>query len=300
MTQDVRDKSVLSHEDILRLNFIRVPGVYFYRRHYRAGLRSHIMEVIKPEDLIKERNGVSHGGLKWFPRSKPFRMLRIFRSHFYSFKEAEAEMERVKIMVHYLGKGMMAMSQEFIVDYRENALMDFLLCGLQEYVEGEVLDPWGHLGEENLLISLRRMLSDTLENLKLDTGMWMNTLRKNFGRFCNAVKRMVSETGFIPDLAGVGNLLISERGDVKLVDINNISRVNFNSEVDLDDKGYPVCDKSIQALWMLEKKLLGRDVMGSDHIYKVFLDPGRMRDVEIFEKEFHRLTAYGSSYPVNV
>lgn len=297
MLIDVRNKAALTHRDILGLNFIRAPGFYFYRRHYRAGLRSHILEVIKPEDILKERSGVLRDGLRWYPRSKPFRMLRIFRRHFNSFEEAETEMERVKIVTHYLGKGMMALSQEFIVDYRNRGISDFLLCGLQDYVDGEILDPWGHLDKVDLVVLLRRMLPEPLEKLEMDTEIWTAMLKKNFRRFCDAVKRMVLEAEYIPDLAGIGNLLISIKGDLKLVDINNISKVNFDSKVHLDDKGYPVCDKSIQALSMMEEKLLGRDVKKADTFYRKFLDPARIKDVEIIENEFHSRVDCGSSYP---
>jgi hypothetical protein len=33
MQEDVRDKLSLNQEDVLKLNFIREPGVYIYRRH---------------------------------------------------------------------------------------------------------------------------------------------------------------------------------------------------------------------------------------------------------------------------
>ena len=56
MQEDIRDRPHLNHDDIVGLNFIRNPGFYFYRRHYRAGLRSHIMEVLNPEFLQKEKD----------------------------------------------------------------------------------------------------------------------------------------------------------------------------------------------------------------------------------------------------
>ena len=51
MEEGIRDKRQLTHEDILGLNFVRHPGIYAYRRHYGVGLRSHIMKVLKPEDV---------------------------------------------------------------------------------------------------------------------------------------------------------------------------------------------------------------------------------------------------------
>ena len=299
MVEDIRQKAVLTHEDILNLNFIRSPGGHFFRRHYRVGLRSHILEVIKIEDLVKEREGISLDGFRWFPRSKPFRMLRIFRTRFDNFRAAEAEMERVKLISHYLGKSRMAVSQEFVVDYRTDDLTDLLLCGLQEYVEGEILDPWSSLNEKSLLILLKRMTSDPHERPEIDAEKWINRLRINLQSFCDAVKKMIVEAGYIPDLAGVGNLMISCKGDIKLVDINNISEVHFDPEVYLDDKGYPVCDKSIQALARLERKPIGRDAVQSDTLYKHFLNPIRIKTVEFLEREFHSLAAYKSSYPAS-
>ena len=299
MVEDIRQKTVLTHEDILDLNFIRSSGDYFFRRHYRVGLRSHILEVIKIEDLAKEREGIYNNRFRWFPRSTPFRMLRIFRTRFDSFREAEAEMERVKLTSHYLGKSRIAVSQEFVVDYRIDNSTDLLLCGLQEYVEGEILDPWSSLDEKSLLILLKRMTSDPPERQEIDAEKWIDRLRTNLKGFCDAIKKMIMETGYIPDLAGVGNLMISWKGDIKLVDINNISEVHFDSEVHLDDKGYPVCDKSIQALARLEKKPIGSEAVQSDTLYRHFLDPIRIKTVEVIEREFHRLAAYKSSYPVS-
>ena len=54
MQEDVRDKPYLTQEDLLKLNFIREPSAYIYRRHYRQGLRSHILEVLTTEDVEQE------------------------------------------------------------------------------------------------------------------------------------------------------------------------------------------------------------------------------------------------------
>lgn len=56
---------------------------------------------------------------------------------------------------------------------------------------------------------------------------------------------MVAEAGHIPDLAGAGNLIITGTADIRLVDINDISPISLDSSIYLDEKGYPVCDKSI-------------------------------------------------------
>ncbi|MBU4209097.1 MAG: hypothetical protein KKD12_05380, partial [Proteobacteria bacterium] len=71
--------------------------------------------------------------------------------------------------------------------------------------------------------------------------------------------------------------------------------VSFDNDIKLDDRGYPVCDKSIEALFFLERKLSA----GSSRIdtlpYKTFLDPERMKEVSVIEKEFHE-SMEGSMY----
>ena len=46
-SEDIRDKPVIGHEDVVQLNFVRSPGSYLFRRHYKNGLRSHVMEVLE-------------------------------------------------------------------------------------------------------------------------------------------------------------------------------------------------------------------------------------------------------------
>jgi hypothetical protein len=58
LPEDIRDQPFLNHQDILDLNFIRDPGIYLYRKHYRMGLRSHIMEVLNPGDVKHETKGI--------------------------------------------------------------------------------------------------------------------------------------------------------------------------------------------------------------------------------------------------
>ncbi len=103
---------------------------------------------------------------------------------------------------------------------------------------------------------------------------------------------MILEANHVPDLAGVGNLLLTPEGEVKLVDINNISRVSFGPTIGVDDKGYPVSDKSIQALSLLERKILARTINRMDAVYKTFLDSQRMRDVKVLEDRFHFTMVY--------
>jgi hypothetical protein len=74
MTEDVREKASLDHMAVISLNFIRDPYFFVFRRHYRQGLRSHIMEVLKRMDVARERSGIEIEGVKWFPRAKPVKM----------------------------------------------------------------------------------------------------------------------------------------------------------------------------------------------------------------------------------
>ena len=106
--------------------------------------------------------------------------------------------------------------------------------------------------------------------------------------FCDAVKQIIAETGLIPDLAGEGNLILTDQGHMKLVDINNISQITYDVRITLDDKGYPVCDKSVEALAALETHLAGRSIDPREALYSIFLDAGRMAEVAAIEKEFHQ------------
>jgi hypothetical protein len=111
-------------------------------------------------------------------------------------------------------------------------------------------------------------------------------------KFIEGVKRMVLEANHVPDLAGVGNLLLTPEGEVKLVDINNISRVSFGPDIPIDDKGYPVCDKSVQALALLEQKIIGNPIKGEETVYETFLDAQRVRRVKALEDKFHFSMVY--------
>jgi hypothetical protein len=51
---DIRDRETLQHGDIVSLNFIRADCPYVFRRHFRCGLRSHILEVLDPEAVRRE------------------------------------------------------------------------------------------------------------------------------------------------------------------------------------------------------------------------------------------------------
>jgi hypothetical protein len=286
MIEDVRDKPSLSEADVLVLNFIRKPARYVFRRHYRVGLRSHIMEVLRPEDVVREREGVTVDGVTWFPRAKPLRMLRLFRTRFRSLTDAEAEVRRVKAIETYLDPDHFARSEEFLVDYVTGERRETLLCGLQEFVEGEILEPWSALDREYLLALFLQMDCSKTDHSGEGAEKWLLELRRKAGTFIGQIKTMIVETLHVPDLAGVGNLLVTPTGTIKLVDINNVSPVRFRPEIELDDRGYPVCDKSIEALSLLEEKLLGAFDWRGDAIYRSFLIPERMKEVEALVKEF--------------
>jgi len=296
MPEGIRDKPYLNHEDVLGFNFIRVPGIYLYRRHYCQGLRSHIMEVLDPEDVEDETKGVMIDGLRSYPRAEPLKMLRIYRTKFRALKDGEKELKRVKIVGTYLAPDYVARSEEFLTDYTRNEKHEILLCGLQEYVKGEVLDPWSHLDKDHLISLLRNMGCDKGEDLVTTSDQWIHSVKEKVESFIGRVKKMIVEANHVPDLAGAGNLLLTRSGDIKLVDINNISNLSFDAIINLDDRGYPVCDKSIEALSLLEKKLLDRSSHRDDLIYKTFLDPKRMEDVQAIEEEFHLSTKPAISY----
>ena len=286
MTEDVREKASLNHEAVVSLNFIRDPSIYLFRRHYRQGLRSHIMEVLKRMDVVRERDGIEIDGVKWFPRAKPTKMLRVFRTKFKRLEEAIQEIGTVKIIEKYLGPNHIATSNEFLVDHTVRGRRDFVLCGLQEYVEGEVLDPWSSITRAHLAGLLIRMNKGSGDKSETSTELRIQRVRIGVERFIEGVKRMILEAGHVPDLAGVGNILLTPAGDVKLVDINNVSKVSFESSIEVDDKGYPVCDTSIKALSLLEQKVLDRSVDMKETIYRTFLDAQRMKEVRILQERF--------------
>jgi hypothetical protein len=292
MKEDVREKASLNHDEVVALNFVRDPGTYLFRRHYKQGLRSHVMEVLQRDDVERERSGVVIEGVRWFPKARPIKMLRIFRTKFSGLAQALEEVRRVKIIERYLAPDHVAMSDEFLVDYIMDGKRNFILCGLQEAVEGEILDPWSPITEAHLTELFSRMGRDPAETRDMDTERLVTRARKRVHKFIQGVKRMVSEANHVPDLAGIGNLLLTPEGEVKLVDINNISRVSYGPAISIDDKGYPVCDKSIQALALLEQKILDKPIRKEEAVYNTFLDPQRMRRVKALEDKFHFSMVY--------
>jgi hypothetical protein len=283
MEDDIRDRPYLTHEDVLGLNFIKDLCPFIFRRHHRTGLRSHILQVLRPGDVADERTGVTRDGVRWFPKANPVKMLRLFRARFDGLARAQEEIRKVKIIETFLGHPYYARSEEFLVHYRMKGRLDILLCGLQEVVEGEILDPWSPAEGDPLKLLFERFPSPI--PLQGPRNQASNA-KAHVRQFIERIKRMILEVGHSPDLAGVGNLLLTREGVLKLVDINNVCLVRFDSTIPLDDRGYPVCDKSVEALYLIEKKVFGAS-RASSPIYAHFLEPGRMREVRHIERRFH-------------
>jgi hypothetical protein len=323
MNEDIRNKIHVDHKDIIELNFIRNPGKYFFRQYYKQGLRSHIMEVLDPDDIRRQEEGAFIGGVKQFPWAEPLKMLRIFRSVFSSPEAVFEEIKKYKIVEDYLPKDSYARSYEFMVDYLSEGCWNVMLCGLQEYVEGEVLNPWGLTQDAYLAILLKGRykghfngsVNDSAEGsaggppvggetlVKLpyegDAGRLVRRSKQKAARFMEGLKKMILEANYVPDLAGVGNLILTAGGDITLVDINNISGVSFEPSIRLDDKGYPICDKSIEAMSLLEQHVLEKAIDKTEPIYRIFLAPQRMSRVKELEEEFYRSLMSGKTpiYP---
>jgi hypothetical protein len=288
MSEDIRDKAVIGHADVIALNFIKSPGRYHFRRHFRQGLRSHVMEIISHADLEKEKTGTVVDGLRWYPKATPYKIFRIFRTRLKTLDSALREIGTVKLVERYLAPDHMACSREFVVDYQGPGGRDLLLCGIQDYVEGEILDPWSILDTDHLLASMYALLCGNAPRADAAAGPWIARAQHKSARLIAKIKRMIRESGHVPDLAGAGNLVMAGTGEIKLVDINNISEVFFDTTIRLDDRGYPVCDKSIEALSLLESKTLGRPIDRREKIYKIFLDLKRRSEVKKLEEVFHR------------
>ena len=288
MIKDIRDKAHISHEDIIQLNFIRKPGAYVFRKYHKQGLRSQIMEILHPDDVIKQNKGEIINGTLFFPWAVPLKMLRIFRIRFNSLADVFEEIRKLKIIEKYLPSDSYAKSEEFIVDYIWNGNRDFILCGLQEYVAGEILNPWETIGINQLENFFAGIRINKRNTPGMTTDQRVTRFRKKVEKFIKRVKKMILEANYVPDFAGLENLLITPQGDIKLVDINNVSRVSFGPDIRLDDKGYPVCDKSIEAISILEQKFLDKPIDKNETLYKIFLDPLRMKDVSKLEENFYR------------
>jgi hypothetical protein len=292
MEIDIRDKENITHEDILGLNFIKRPAEFFFRKHFREGLRSRLMQVLYPNDVEAETRGVFHQGVRWFPLAQPFRMLRIFKERFKTFTNVQQEIQNFKIVQKYLPRHHYAASQEFLVPYFISGKYDLLLGGLQEFVEGEALDPWREDSVDRL-----KAYFNARATAQSNLPAFIEALKAGASSFVEHMKTMIHKAGYIPDLAGTGNIRITGAGRVKLIDINNISRVFFDHRIRLDDKGYPACDKSIQALFNIEQHILGKRKPPDDPLYRLFLDPHRLHQVTAHEKRFHEINSAAGNYP---
>jgi hypothetical protein len=281
--RDIRDQVALSDAQFKALNFINVQGPYAYRKFYRSGLRSHIFEVVNKTDLIKERQGVKTDGVLMFPRARPVKMFRILRQRFTSIDQIFKEIKKYTTLLDALGADYIARSDEIIVDYRIQGKYEILLCGLQEYVEGEILDPWRVLGENYLYHLYHAVNRDHQKSTAL-----AESAKKSIQTFVKKIRQMIDHTGFLPDLAGIGNLILTPEAGLKLVDINNIVKIKLDDSISIDDKGYPSCDVSIQVLAILEKDLLEQPVDLNDPLYNLFLAPGRKKKVKQLERQFYR------------
>lgn len=288
MPEDIRDKRLIEHADIVNLNFIKQQEAYVFRKYYKQGLRSQIMEVLDAKDVLRQTRGEIADGLRQYPWAKPKKILRIFRTKFNSVDDIFKEIKAYKIIEQYLPPGSYSKSCEFVVEYTRKGKRDVLLCGLQDFIDGSVLNPW-ELSKKDYLPNLfKSMQAEGHNPLKKTTAQLVKRVKTRADRLVQSLKKMVLETGYLPDLAGIGNLILTFSGDIKLVDINNITRISFEPRIVLDDKGYPVSDKSIEAISIMERELLGRIVDPGERLYKTFLDPERMSAVKDLEDKFHQ------------
>ena len=278
---DIRDKTSLTGEEVVQLNFINDSGKYYFRKHNRQGMRSHVLEVLTTEDLLKETSGEIIDGIRLYPRAIPKYMLRILRNRFSTLQETLDEIKTYNLVLKFLGPECIAISNEFIVEYTRTGQSEIVLCGLQEYVHGAILDPWGLVGETPLETFYQsRFPREKLGATRTEKG------RESIATFVTRMRKMIYESGYVTDLAGNGNLILTGSGDVKLVDINNIIQVSMDDTILLDDKGYPSCDKSIEVLWILEDKILKTANLSDDPLYKHFLSVERLKKARSLEQEF--------------
>jgi hypothetical protein len=277
-SNDIRIRSRLVHEDIVGLNFIRAETGYVFRQHYREGLRSHIMEVLPADDVRRETHGEMVNGVRIFPRARPVKMLRLFRRPFGAPEEVFDETRRFKLVAACLGRELIAHSNEFIVEYIFDGKRHLMLCGLQEFVRGEIFDPWMPM----TVSSLRRLLDGMNTGRKHReeiVARAVSRARVQAARLAAGARRLIREAGIVPDLSGIGNLILMRDGSIKLVDINNICDVGTGGDIPLDDCGYPSADKAVEVIALLEHHLLERVPDPLDPVLGAFLSADRRRQV---------------------
>lgn len=264
-----------------QISFLRTPKGRQLRRHFRGGLRSHLFELIRTKDLDAEAYGTRINNILIFPRAKPLKMLRILRNRFNSPAMALEEIKKYRILLKFLGTDLVAASEEFIVEHHEQGLSQILLCGLQEYVEGTILDPW-HLSGQDCLGHFYTPDPGTCAREFIQQAV------SDISNFVTAITAMIKTNSQIPDLAGDGNLMLTPQGRLKLVDINNIVIIQQGPQIQLDDKGYPCCDKSVEVLSILAHKILNRPLSLDAPFYQRFLAPDRKQRVRKLEQQFYQ------------
>ncbi len=294
---DIRDKASLTGNEVRQLNFISDLPVCQLRKHYRQGLRSHIFEVLAVDDILKETKGEFINGTRWFPIAVPKHMLRILRTRFTTLDQVLAEVKKYALLLKFLGPDLIARSEEFIVEYTGTEKNQIVLCGLQEYVEGTILDPWGLFNQAPL---------DTFyqagEASKKPERNRVSRALESIATFVRQTQKMITDAGYIPDLAGNGNLILTTGGGIKLVDINNIIRIDQNDTILLDDKSYPSCDKSVEVLAILEQKILKTESLPHNALYGHFLSAERKKRVRKLEEKFYQSFSASpakANYPFN-
>jgi hypothetical protein len=280
---DIRDQAYLSGSEVKKLNFIKVSTTLEFRKYYRSGLRSHIFEVLEKSDVQRETQGEIIDGIRMFPRAMPLKMFRILRNRFKNKEAVFQEIKKYNTLLKFLGPDLIALSEEFMADYTGTGESQIVLCGLQEYVDGQILDPWRLFGDNYLMDLFGAMPQPGV----LDQQTLVDTARMNIESFVKRIREMIALTGYIPDLAGIGNLILTPGGDLKLVDINNIVEIKLNDTILLDDKGYPSGDVSIEVLSILERDILQRQIHMEDPLYRLFLSPERRERVKTIENEFY-------------
>ncbi|MBT3175922.1 MAG: hypothetical protein HOG03_04210 [Desulfobacula sp.] len=283
--RDIRNQAYLTESEVLKLNFINDSSHYIFRKYYRSGLRSHIFEILAVEDVLKETKGEIIDGIRMFPRAKPKKIFRILRNRFKNKEAVFEEIKKYHLLLQFLGPDCIAQSEEVIVDYTAAGKNHIVLCGLQEYIEGEILDPWRQgLSCDRFLLDMFK--STTGSGSQLEEKV--KNARINIDTFVQRTRQMIAGTGYIPDLAGLGNLILNHEGNLKLVDINNIVKIKFNDIVAIDDKGYPSCDVSVEVLSILERDILKKHIQTDDPLYQLFLSPERKIKVKALEKKFYK------------
>lgn len=278
---DILDKTSFTGDDVRQLNFICDLPTYHFRKYYRQGLRSHIVEVLSAADVLKETHGEIIDGIRMFPRAVPKQMLRILRTRFSTLDQALEEGKRYSLLEKFLDPDLIARSNEFIVDYKGPEKNAIILCGLQEYVAGSIFDPWSLSHHIPFDTFFRSMFSK--KRLK------EKSIQKAFNSIASFVKQirhMIDESKYIPDLAGYGNLVLTHEGEIKLVDINNIITIEKNDTIFLDDKHYPSCDKSVEVLAIIEHEILKTENLMDDPLYAFYLSTERRKRVRQLEKSF--------------